>query len=76
MKNKGMHQQPNAFTPSTGSNAPQHGSMNKGGGYNPTSSHNSAPPSWKPATTPSTSTSAPAPTANANKGFKKGKKAA
>lgn len=67
MKNKGMHQQPNAFTPSTGGSAPQHGSMNKGGGYNPSSSHNSAPPSWqKPATTPAATPAS----------AKKGKKAA
>jgi hypothetical protein len=50
MKNKGMHQQPNAFSPSTGAGAPQNKNFHK------SDSHGSAnpPPSWsKPQTSPS-----------------------
>ena len=50
-KNKGMHQQPNAYTPSTGGSAPQGKHTNTptpghnpfGGGYNPSAGHTNAP---------------------------------
>jgi hypothetical protein len=75
MKNKGMHQQPNAFTPSTGGAAPKN--VNKGG-FQPAAHtpHQSTPQqSWnKPTQTPQAPT---APVANGgNKGFVKGGKKA
>jgi len=49
MKNKGMHQQPHAYQPSTGGTPAQTG-FNKGA---PAAHSHSAPPSWKPVQKPS-----------------------
>lgn len=82
MKNKGMHQQPNAFTPSTGTSAPQNKNLNKGG-YQPGHTgqghgHANPPPSWNKPQTAAATTAVPQPAAKGGgKGFQKsGKKAA
>lgn len=74
MKNKGMHQQPNAFTPSTGGSMPKN--VNKSG-FQP-APHNApnAQQSWnKPHATPA-ATHTPAPVAGGKEFKKGGKKAA
>ncbi len=72
MKNKGMHQQPNAFTPSTGGSAPQN--FNKGGMKPAGHGHgNTTPASWNKPQNPAAAT----PNSGGGKSFvKPGKKAA
>jgi hypothetical protein len=74
MKNKGMHQQPNAFTPSTGGSAPQNGNFNKGGMNSTGHGHgNATPKPWGKPQTPAAAT----PHTGSGKSFaKSGKKAA
>ena len=75
MKNKGMHQQPNAFSPSTGGSAPQSKHSGQGGfSPNPTGQHgHGKQESWnKPKAMPTTTSTMPTD----KKGFNKNKKAA
>ncbi len=79
MKNKGMHQQPHAYNPSTGG-ANQGKPMPRPEGTGGQHSHgHQLPQSWqKPSspTTQSSSTPATAGSKDSRKGFQKGKKAA
>ena len=74
MKNKGMHQQPNAFTPSTGGSMPKN--VNKGGFQPASVPHSNPQQTWNKPTTATPNHGQAAPAASNNKGFKQGGKKA